>query len=170
LIDGYSNNQAGLQFATPDVHVAEQASQVQLGGLCDQSHDGQAFNWAVTVSGSTFASGSGACAHGQFSIDFSTVSSLVCGVPYQVEVSASWGGSAQMTIDKLCEPLASTNLSNPPPNYGQPQSCQLEYRMSGDGSDQGLCQAVCFRNNILSSQEIRPLDECESLILQVSRR
>jgi len=163
LIDG----NASLQFAIPEAHLSEQASAVQLGGLCDQSHNGQSFNWAVTVSNSVFATGSGTCDNGQFSVDLSTAQNLICGVSYQVGVTASWG-TAQMNVDKLCEPLASSSLPNSTTSYGQPQTCQMEYRLSSDGSDQGLCQAVCFQNEIMSSQEDLPLDDCESLIVQVS--
>jgi hypothetical protein len=75
-----------------------------------------------------------------------------------------------MNLEKQCEPLASEPLADPPENDGQPQDCRLEYRVTGDGSDQGLCQAVCFRQNILSSQEDRPLEQCENLIEQASSR
>lgn len=167
LIEG-----SGMYFATPDAHVSEAATSVQLSGICDRSHNGQSYNWSVTVAsgGASVASGNGVCAGGQFSLDVTTSQNVVCGVPYLVNVTNSWGGSAQMTVDKLCEPLASADLGNAAADNGQPQSCQLEYRTTSDGSDQGLCQAVCFRNNIMSSLEERPLDDCENLIMQISRR
>jgi hypothetical protein len=168
LISDYT--QTGLQFPVMGVHLAEQADRVQLGGICDRSHTGQSFEWSVTVSGSAIASGEGLCQHGQFIFTLTNASRLICGVTYEVNVSSSWGAGAQMTLEKLCEPLASGPLVDLPESESQPQDCHLEYRLSADGSDQGLCQAVCFRQSILSSQEDRPLEECESLIDQASRR
>lgn len=160
----------GLQFPSPSVHLAEQADQVLLGGVCDFGHGGQSFDWAVSLSGAIVDSGRGVCDHGQFMFTLGRVSQFVCGVVYEINVTASWGATAQMSVDKWCEPLASGPLKDPPNSLGQPQTCKLEYRVTVDGSDQGLCQAACFRQNILSHLEDRPLEQCESLIDQVSSR
>jgi len=162
--------QNGLQFPMASAHLAEQADQVLLGGVCDRSRSGQTFDWTVSVSGSIVDSGQGACDHGQFMFTLSNVAKFVCGVTYELNVTTAWGSTAQMSVDKWCEPLAIGKLNDPPDSLGQPQTCQLEYRVTADGSDQGLCQAVCFRQNILSHLEDRPLEQCESLIEQVSSR
>lgn len=160
---------AGIEFPQTSVQLFDNATTAYLGGLCAESHDGEVLTWSLVGGGSIVAQGNSTCSEGQFALNLAEASQLVCGVSYDLSVSTSWGGSAQTVVTKLCPPIASATLPEPAvAENGQPQNCQLEYRLSDDGSNQGLCQAVCYSENVETYFQEQPLDACSQLISQAS--
>jgi hypothetical protein len=164
LVDG--NSRQELQFATTSIQLYDESSTALMNGLCNRSLEGQNMDWTVNVNGQTISSGQSLCSKGQFNFNVDGVASWVCGVAMQVTATIQDGSSAAMFVTKRCQPLASSSLGDSLSDYGQPQTCSLEYTL--DGSDQGLCQVACYSQNILSTITNKDASECDSLRQQLS--
>lgn len=164
LIDNYSK--LAVQFPATSIQLFDETHSVPLNGLCNRVHEGAAVEWSVLENDHAIAAGQSVCASGQFNFDVRKVKDWVCGVPVQVNAYLVDGSGAAMFVTKRCQPLASQTVGDSVSQFGQPQSCSLEYRLNG--SEQGLCQVACYQQNILASLEDRPISECEPLRQKLS--
>jgi hypothetical protein len=163
LIDGYAKVE--LQFPLAAVQIYDDAATVNLGGICNYDRNGQALSWSISANGSDLSTGTSACSDGQFAFDVNDVSPWVCGVPFVLQVEASWGAQTSMLVTKRCQPLASQAIAPLASTDGQPVTCSLEYRMD---AGQGSCQQACYAQGLLTSSVNQPVDQCQSLIASLS--
>lgn len=166
LIDDYAK--AELQFITAETQIHDEAPATEVTGFCNRDHSGASLNWAIwagSKSSTPLLSGRAECGRGQFSVDLSDLSELVCGVQHLLVVEGDWGGTTYTHVTRRCQPLVSEEIAAPEGSpYGT--SCSVEYQPAVDAGSR--CTQVCYRDSKVVMNAPVAADQCRSLAAKLA--
>lgn len=158
-------NKVEIQFATAGVQLHDEASEADVSGLCNRSHNGAVLKWTIWAgTGQPLLKGESTCAAGGFDLQLEHLDQVICGVDHQLLVEGDWGGSAFTHLVRRCQPLASEPLPAVAANQPAGTTCALEYVPSGDEP----CSQVCYRQGQVMSQVTVERVQCSGLAAKLA--
>lgn len=103
IIDNFDRN-TQLKFVEAEVIVPENASDVQVDGLCSSSQDGSVLSWRVINENNEIVSaGNSTCDLSGFRVYLSQVNQLPCGKSHSLKAQFGFDKGDQILIVRDCQ-------------------------------------------------------------------
>jgi hypothetical protein len=103
IIDDYDRN-TQLKFVSSEVIVPENASDVQVDGLCSSSQDGSVLSWRViNENNEVISAGNSTCDLSGFRVYLSQVNQLPCGKSHSLRAQFGFDQGDEVLIVRDCQ-------------------------------------------------------------------